>query len=159
VLKTLGIAGGACALLAGAAVAGTAANATPGAPVAAAPAAQTRLADADTGELALDAAGDGTATDGGRRQALCARVPKAVVRTQALEKRLAADASTKGSLAWLRTRIDEAKASNRDQVVTVLQNRLEYRTALAQFLPQRLALLQKAQTTVCAPGAKGPASS
>jgi hypothetical protein len=96
---------------------------------------------------------------GKRRGALCARVPRAITRTQDLEKRLAADASTQGSLAYLRARIDRAEAAHQDQLVTVLKNRLAFRTQLASFLPDRLALLQKAQSTVCAPAPPNGSSS
>ena len=86
-----------------------------------------------------------------RRDVLCGRVPNAIVRTQNLEKRLAGNVSTQGSLAFLQARIDKAEAAHQDQLVTVLQNRLTYRKQLASFLPQRLELLQTARRTVCAP--------
>jgi hypothetical protein len=97
---------------------------------------------------------------GARRDLLCARVPRAIVRTRNLEKRLAGDASTQGSLAWLQTKIDKAEAAHQDQLVTVLENRLAFRKELASFLPQRLELLQKAQETICAPApaASSPSS-
>ena len=150
-LRSLGITAGACALVAGAALAGNAAT-TP----AAAPPAPTTVVAADAGATGLEAelvAGTASTDLPARRDLLCARVPHAILRTQNLEKRLAGDASTKGSLKWLQAQVDKAEAAGRTQAVTVLKNRLAFRTQLAQFLPQRLALLQKAQATICAPGA------
>jgi hypothetical protein len=156
VLKSILVAGGACALVAGVAVAGSATGAASSAPTVPA---VTPVGDANLASAVIAADGD-TATPadaaeaqtlGRRRDLLCARVPHAIIRTQNLEKRLAGNASTQGSLAWLRTRIDKAQAAHQDQLVTVLQNRLTYRKQLASFLPQRLALLQTARHTVCAP--------
>src|SRR3954468_8771440 len=164
VLKSILVAGGACALVAGVAVAGSAASSPSPSPTvpAVAPA-----ADANVAAAVVAADGDATApadaaeaaTPGKRRDLLCARVPNAIIRTQSLEKRLAAGASTQGSLAWLRARVEKAETAHHDQVVTVLKNRLAFRTQLAAFLPARLALLQKAQSTVCAPASAGSPSS
>lgn len=154
--KVLVAAAGACALIAGAAVAGNAAQESPSAP-AAAPAAQVRITDPELAGLTAD---EDTATSAAPvatrqpRRALCARVPKAIARTQALEKRLAADASTKGSLAWLKAKADAAQAAHQTELATSLERRLAFRKELAQFLPHRLELLQTAQKTVCAPGAR-----
>jgi hypothetical protein len=164
VLKSILVAGGACALVAGVAVAGSAASSPSPSPTvpAVAPVADANLAaavvaadsDATTPADAAEAA-----TLGKRRDLLCARVPNAIIRTQSLEKRLAADASTQGSLAWVRARVEKAETAHHDQVATVLKNRLAFRTQLAAFLPARLALLQKAQATVCAPASAGSPSS
>ena len=161
VLKFLGVAAGACALVAGAVVAGNAAHASPPAP------AQARLAASDADLAQLDAADASTAADvagvangvAHGRKRMCARVPRAIVRTQNLEKRLAADANTPGSLAYLQHRIDAAQAAHDTQLVTTLTNRMTYRKQLATFLPQRLTLLQTAQRTVCAPSTGSPATS
>jgi hypothetical protein len=154
-LKTILAAGGACALVAGVVVAGSMAGAASTAPPVPAPAGgDVQLASAviaasdDAASPTAAAAAEALAS---HRALLCARVPNAIVRTQNLEKRLAGDASTQGSLAWLQTKIDKAKAAGQDQLVTVLENRLAFRKELASFLPQRLALLQTAQRTICAP--------
>jgi hypothetical protein len=153
VLKSIVVAGGACALVAGVAVAGSAAGAAPSGPAvpAVAPVGDTVLASAPTPPPATPADTAAAQTLGRRRDLLCARVPRAITRTQNLEKRLAGDASTKGSLAYLQARIDKVEAAHQDQLVTVLQNRLTFRKQLASFLPQRLELLQTARRTVCAP--------
>lgn len=156
VLRTIILGGCASALVAGAAVAGTSSH-----PASAAPPAASASASSDDVSLAsaeVGADNDSAATTGdaqvqalGRhRERLCARVPSAITRTQNLEKRLAAGPSTQGSLAYLQARIDAAEAAHHDRLVTTLKNRLAYRTELASFLPDRLQLLQKAQTTVCA---------
>ena len=159
--RSIAVTAAACTLVAGAVVAGVAAQASPAAP-AVAPQAQVQaqvqaVAEADITALAAvdeDAATGATAaTVGQRRRALCARLPQAITRTQDLQKRLAADASTQGSLSWLSAKVAAAEKANRGGPATVLENRLAFRKELAQFLPHRLELLQKASSTVCAPGA------
>lgn len=152
-LKGLLATGAAGALVVGAAVAGSAAQATSGnAPARATTSAATSASSASTDDellTALDSGSDATSA-ATRIPARCAKVPTAIQRTKDLEKRLAANASTPGSLAYLQHRIDAARSGHKDELVTRLQKRLEFRMQLAQFLPQRLALLQKAQTTICA---------
>jgi hypothetical protein len=163
-LRTILGAGGACALVAGVVVAGSMAGATSMAPAMAEPAggdvqlASAVMAASDDAATPTPAAGVQALAS--HRDLLCARVPHAIVRTQNLEKRLAGDASTRGSLAWLQTKIDKAEAAHQDQLVTVLENRLAFRKELASFLPRRLQLLQKAQGTICAPApaASSPSS-
>src|SRR4051812_40478268 len=146
VLKSVGVAAGACALVAGAAIAGSAAHA---APAAASPAAASAAASPAAASPAAGATSAGVAAGRAHRKR-CARVPTAILRTQNLEKLLAADASTKGSLAYLQRRIDTAEAAHRTALTAELKNRLTYRRQLATFLPQRLTLLETARTTVCA---------
>lgn len=165
VLRSILLAGGACAVVTGVAVAGSAAGARSVAP--AVPAAVASVDDASLASAVVAADTDATApadagaarTLAGHRERLCARVPTAITRTQNLEKRLAADASTQGSLAYLQARIDKAEADHADQLVATLKNRLAFRTQLAAFLPDRLALLQKAQSTICAVPAPSSSSS
>jgi hypothetical protein len=157
--RSVALAAGALTLVAGAAVAGSAAQAAPTAPVAVAPVAPAPAAaggdagDAGDAELAALATDTEKGAAGAHRKLACARVPNAVTRTQNLQKRLAADASTRGSLAWLGAKVAAAEKADRAELATTLKNRLAFRTELAQFLPHRLALLQKASSTVCAPGA------
>lgn len=74
---------------------------------------------------------------GPRLNAACLRVPNLQIRTDNALARLQADAATRGSLAWLQTRIDKATAENHPQLVTVLQNRLAVRTAKVAVLEQQ----------------------
>lgn len=156
-LRGLLAAGGACALVAGAAVAGHAAQATSGTPATSATSvtstsATTLAGAAAGGDDLADLGRDGPGAEVGAQSATrCAQVPQAITRTRQLEQRLAGDATTPGSLAYLRHRIDTARSEHHDQLATALQKRLEFRTQLAAFLPRRLALLQTAQTTICSP--------
>ena len=78
-----------------------------------------------------------------RYERACLRIPNFQIRTNNLITRLNGDASTKGSLAWLQARINDAKAKNRTQLATVLQNRLAVRTQTLKVLEQRQAALAK----------------
>src|SRR4051812_50123905 len=104
VLKSMLVAGGACALVAGVAVAGSAASSPSPSPTvpAVAPVADVNLAAAvvaaDSDATAPADAAEG-ATLGKRRDLLCARGPHAVLRTPSLGKRLAPRAATPGSPA------------------------------------------------------------
>ncbi|MGZ4794148.1 MAG: hypothetical protein ACXWBO_20015 [Ilumatobacteraceae bacterium] len=72
-----------------------------------------------------------------RYERACLRIPNFQIRTNNLITRLQGDASTKGSLAWLQAQINDAKAKNRTQLATVLQNRLAVRTQTLKVLQQR----------------------
>ena len=72
-----------------------------------------------------------------RYERACLRIPNFQIRTNNLITRLNGDASTKGSLAWLQAQINDAKAKNRTQLATVLQNRLAVRTQTLKVLQQR----------------------
>ena len=72
-----------------------------------------------------------------RYERACLRLPNFQIRTNNLITRLNGDASTKGSLAWLQAQINDAKAKNRTQLATVLQNRLAVRTQTLKVLQQR----------------------
>jgi hypothetical protein len=76
-----------------------------------------------------------------RLVAACARVPLAIERTERLQARLAADDQTRGSLAFLESRIARATAAGRDDVARVLAARLEFRRELAGILPTRMDYL------------------
>ena len=103
--------------------------------------------------LALTGAPDASATtlpEGGvlqqRLEAFCTRVPHLIERGEKVQPRLAGDADTKGSLAWLRARVDKAEEQGRDRAVRRLERRLERRTELAERLPERLERLRTART-------------
>ena len=157
--RSVALGAGALVLVAGAAVAGSSAQGAPAAPVTVAPVTAAPAAtggdagDAGDAELAALATDTAKGATGARLKPACARLPGAVTRTQNLQKRLAADASTQGSLAWLSAKVAAAEKANRAELATALENRLAFRKELAQFLPHRLELLQKASSTVCAPGA------
>ena len=78
-----------------------------------------------------------------RYERACLRIPNFQIRTNNLITRLNGDASVKGSLAWLQAQINDAKAKNRTQLATVLQNRLAVRTQTLKVLQQRQANLAK----------------
>jgi len=87
-----------------------------------------------------------------RLERFCTRVPHLIERGEKVQPRLAGDAETRGSLAWLQARIDKAESESRDRAVKRLERRLERRTELAARLPERLETLRKAQTECAAAG-------
>lgn len=106
--------------------------AVPSAVGAAAPAADGQPAVADDTEAERD--GEQVRA---RLARACARIPNLQRRTDNLIERLQGDAETKGSLAWLQTQIERSEDAGRDQLVIVLENRLEVRTALLPVLELR----------------------
>jgi hypothetical protein len=76
-----------------------------------------------------------------RLERACLRIPNIEIRTGNLIERLTGDASVRGSLAWLQAKIDKAEAEGREQLVTVLENRLAVRTQTLEVLEQRQAKL------------------
>ena len=64
-----------------------------------------------------------------------------------MQQRLAADAQTKGSLAFLQHRIDAAEQAGQDDLATVLGLRLQARQLRVEQLPKRLDLLEQAKAT------------
>jgi hypothetical protein len=72
-----------------------------------------------------------------RLERACLRIPNLEIRTGNLLERLNGDETVRGSLAWLQTRIDEASAAGRDQLATVLENRLAVRTQSIEVLELR----------------------
>ena len=87
-----------------------------------------------------------------RLERFCTRVPHLIERGGKVQPRLAGDAGTRGSLAWLQARIDKADSEGRQRVVNRLERRLERRTELAAKLPERLETLRKAQAECAAAG-------
>ncbi|MGF1646656.1 MAG: hypothetical protein ACFCVF_07040 [Kineosporiaceae bacterium] len=80
-----------------------------------------------------------------RAELACARIPNVVTRTENLQERLAGDASTRGSLAWLEERAEQAEDRDRTELAEALRTRLEVRTELADLLPLRLEALVDAE--------------
>jgi hypothetical protein len=81
-----------------------------------------------------------------RLERACLRIPNLTIRTNNLIERITGDAETRGSLLWLQAQIDRAETQGREQLVTVLENRLEVRTATVPVLEQRLEGLAKLST-------------
>lgn len=78
---------------------------------------------------------------GPRAERACLRIPNIEIRLTERKTRLDGDATVRGSLAWLQSKIDAAKAANRDQLTTVLENRLTVRTKTREILDDRTALV------------------
>jgi hypothetical protein len=117
--------------IAGAGVFALAAVALPAAASATTPPEPTATAPTDPGAAARSA----------RLEAACARVPNVQTRVDAAISLLQGDADTRGSLAWLNAQLGRAQSHDRTEVATVLQNRIDVRTA-------RLALLQERATAL-----------
>lgn len=96
-------------------------------------------------EVPAPAAASDAAADTQRVDLACDRLPNLLLRAENLSERLAADAGTPGSLAWLDARAEAAQAAGRDDLATALRNRLEVRSDLAALLPDRIARLEQAQ--------------
>ncbi|KUN09149.1 hypothetical protein AQI95_04665 [Streptomyces yokosukanensis] len=87
-------------------------------------------ASAADGAPGAKPAGDGA-------HALCKRVPKIDRRIARALKRIDAGAGTRGSVARLQKRVDNAKKAGHTAIATYLQNRLDARTSLRTNLEQR----------------------
>lgn len=73
-----------------------------------------------------------------RLERACLRIPNIEARTNNVIARLQADATVRGSLAWLETQIDRATERGRDDLVEVLTNRLAVRQQTLTVLQLRL---------------------
>lgn len=82
-----------------------------------------------------------------RLDRVCQRVDRQLERAQKVQTRIAADDRTKGSIAFLQARIDRAEKAGQDDLVSVLEIRMQLRKQVAGQLPQRVELLQQAQQT------------
>ena len=87
----------------------------------------------------------------------CARVPHAIDRATRLQHRLAADDSTRGSLARLHRQADRAAAAGHPAVAKLIGDRIALRQQLADQLPERLRLLNRAKQD-CAAAQASPTS-
>lgn len=88
----------------------------------------------------------GDVTIGPRLERACLRIPNLELRTNNLTTRLDGGTDTRGSLAWLGTKVEAAKAADRDQLATVLENRLTVRTKTREVLDLRKADLAQFRT-------------
>jgi hypothetical protein len=84
-----------------------------------------------------------------RLKRACHRIPNALRRSANLQERLAGDADTRGSIAWLESKIDRAEAAGKADVVETLQARLTVREDLEKILPARVEQLRNAQAGIC----------
>jgi hypothetical protein len=84
-----------------------------------------------------------TAPQRPRIERACLRIPNLELRTQQLIRRLEADASVSGSLAWLEAQANRAADAGRDQLATVLRNRLAVRRQTLEVLKVRDARLDE----------------
>ena len=87
-----------------------------------------------------------------RLEKACHRIPAATTKVTAHIAKLQADASTRGSIAWLQDRITKAQAKNHPQAVTMLQAKLAERQAALTALQARLTLLTDAAAFCVAHG-------
>ena len=76
-----------------------------------------------------------------RLERACLRIPNIEIRTERLDR--APQRRRHGSriTPWLQAQIDKAEAAGRDQLVTVLENRLAVRTQTLEVLERRQARL------------------
>jgi hypothetical protein len=72
-----------------------------------------------------------------RLERACLRIPNLEIRTDRVLTRLSGDETVRGSLAWLETKIADASDAGRDQLATVLENRLAVRTKSIEVLELR----------------------
>ncbi len=77
-----------------------------------------------------------------RLERACLRIPNLTTRTENLIERLSGDAETRGSLAWLDTKIAQADEAGRTDLVTVLTNRRAVREQTIPVLELRLDRLE-----------------
>ncbi|MGW2645532.1 hypothetical protein ACWC2T_11580 [Streptomyces sp. NPDC001393] len=110
------------------------------------------VASADSSTPAPGPTGDGA-------HALCKRVPKIDRRIERALKRLDAGPGTRGSIARLQQRVDNAKKAGHTQVATFLQDRLDFRKSLVTSLKQRQKDLNDVKTWCQAHGGVGKAAS
>ncbi|MFF8402132.1 hypothetical protein ACF1AB_15440 [Streptomyces sp. NPDC014846] len=113
------------------------------------------------GTAGTASAADGTHTAGPAgdgAKALCKRAPKVDRRIERALRRLDAGAGTRGSVARLEKRVDNAKKAGHTEIAAFLQNRLTYRKSLSTTLRQRQKDLAAVRTW-CRTGDDGKAGS
>ncbi|MEV7691268.1 hypothetical protein ACFW1F_22955 [Streptomyces bungoensis] len=99
---------------------------------------------AGTAAAAGDAPAHRPAGDGAH--ALCKRVPRIDRRIERALKRLDAGAGTRGSVARLQQRVDNAKKAGHTEIAGFLQDRLDFRTSLRTSLEKRRGDLTEVRT-------------
>jgi hypothetical protein len=111
--------------------------------------------DEFTGDGA-DPATSGPGKDRGRRLTLvqrrdrsCDRIPEVLARSERLGKRLAADASTPGSIAYVEAQAAKAAADGDTQRATRIKNRLAVLKDYQALLPDKVERLEAARDGIC----------
>ncbi|WP_088281975.1 hypothetical protein [Kineosporia sp. A_224] len=112
--------------------------------------------DEFTGDGADPAATSGPGKDRGRRLTLvqrrdrsCDRIPEVLARSKRLGERLAADASTPGSIAYVEALAAKAAADGDTQRATRIKNRLAVLEDYQALLPDKVARLEAARDGIC----------
>ena len=75
----------------------------------------------------------------------CARVPDLRKRADQAQTRISGDATTKGSLEWLKAKQAAAESNDHDRVAARIERRIERRTKRLAALPDRKQKLADAQ--------------
>lgn len=99
-----------------------------------------------TAPATAPAAAPAAAPTGDGAQALCKRVPKIDRRIERALARLDGGSATRGSVARLQLRVDNAKKAGHDEIATYLQHRLDFRKKLPAMLEQRQKDLTEVRT-------------
>lgn len=79
-----------------------------------------------------------------RIEVACARVPNLTTRVENVLARISGDAETRGSIAWLETKADQARDNGREELVEFIENRIAVRTERIDVLEIRLDNLGEA---------------
>jgi len=87
----------------------------------------------------------GSTAEHPRMNALCARIPRLITRTENTQARLNGDENTRGSVARLARRVEQAEKRGNADLADYLANRLEIRKQRAAIMPEQLELLHRAQ--------------
>ncbi|HLF59929.1 MAG TPA: hypothetical protein VI980_01960 [Acidimicrobiia bacterium] len=74
----------------------------------------------------------------------CARVPNLTTRVENVLARINGDAETRGSIAWLETKAEQARENGREQLAEFIENRIAVRTERIDVLEIRLDNLAEA---------------
>jgi hypothetical protein len=97
-----------------------------------------------------------------RLERACGKMPANIQRAEKAQTRLGKDASTKGSLAWLRAKAEKAQKTNHPRIAKRIDQRIARRSMRLTNLPQRITKLQAAQrecTTIGLPSTSSPSPS
>lgn len=80
-----------------------------------------------------------------RLEVACARIPNLIARTDGQLQKLPAGPNTKGSIAWVQEKAQEAKSRHMPVVAQTLTNHATVLTQKLAGLPNQLATLKKVQ--------------
>jgi hypothetical protein len=99
-----------------------------------------------------DATAPAPSTGTGQLGAACHHVEKQLTRATKLSTRLHADASTKGSIAFLQARIDQANHNGQTALARVLTDRMAVRKQIDGQLPEVISHLTDAKAACTTAG-------